>query len=90
MDEAIQEPDLSPWNNSSEEPLIKLRSVTKKYGDFTAIKEIDLDIYKNEFQLSSYKMKSFYGGWLLLLSVTIVLCLGFDIWDFSQVALGNK
>ena len=39
----------SPWLNSSEKPYIKIENVTKKFGDFTAIDSLNLDIYKNEF-----------------------------------------
>jgi len=39
----------SPWLNSSEKPYIQIENVTKKFGDFTAIDNLNLDIYKNEF-----------------------------------------
>ncbi|MDA9802238.1 ABC transporter ATP-binding protein [Candidatus Pseudothioglobus singularis] len=39
----------SPWLNSSEKPYIQILNVTKKFGDFTAIDNLNLDIYKNEF-----------------------------------------
>ena len=38
-----------PWNNPSEEPYIRLENVTKKFGDFIAVDNISLDIYKKEF-----------------------------------------
>ena len=39
----------SPWLNASEKPYIQIENVTKKFGDFTAIDNLNLDIYKNEF-----------------------------------------
>jgi putrescine transport system ATP-binding protein len=37
-----------PWLDANAEPFIKLRSVSKKFGEFTAVDNIDLDIYKGE------------------------------------------
>ena len=34
-----------PWLDADAEPFIKLRSVSKKFGEFTAVDNIDLDIY---------------------------------------------
>ena len=39
----------SPWLNASEKPYIQIENVTKRFGDFTAIDNLNLDIYKNEF-----------------------------------------
>ena len=38
----------SPWLDADAEPFIKLRGVSKKFGEFTAVDNIDLDIYKGE------------------------------------------
>ncbi len=38
----------TPWLDPSSEPFIRLRGVTKKFGDFTAVNNVDLDIYKGE------------------------------------------
>ncbi len=38
----------TPWLDPGEEPFIKLRGITKKFGEFTAVNNIDLDIYKGE------------------------------------------
>ncbi len=35
----------TPWLDPSAEPFIKLRGVTKKFGNFTAVNSVDLDIY---------------------------------------------
>ena len=36
------------WLDPDAEPFIKLRGVTKQFGSFTAVKGVDLDIYKGE------------------------------------------
>ena len=38
-----------PWNDPEEVPLIRISGVTKRFGEFTAIDGIDLDIYRREF-----------------------------------------
>jgi putrescine transport system ATP-binding protein len=37
-----------PWMDPEETPFIKVRSVSKHFGDFTAVDNVDLDIYKGE------------------------------------------
>ena len=37
-----------PWLDGDAEPFIKIRNVTKKFDEFTAVDNIDLDIYKGE------------------------------------------
>ena len=39
----------APWDDPNEVPLIRFRGVTKRFGTFTAIDSLDLDIYKREF-----------------------------------------
>jgi putrescine transport system ATP-binding protein len=39
----------APWNDPQEKPLIRFRNVTKKFGEFTAIDDLTLDIYAREF-----------------------------------------
>ncbi|WP_372610165.1 ABC transporter ATP-binding protein [Aquicoccus sp.] len=38
-----------PWNDPDQEPLIQFRNVTKRFGDFTAIDNLSLDIFEREF-----------------------------------------
>ena len=38
----------SPWLDRDAEPLIKIENVSKKFGDFTAVDGVNLDIYKWE------------------------------------------
>ena len=39
----------APWEDSQATPLISFEKVTKKFGSFTAIDNIDLSIYPKEF-----------------------------------------
>jgi putrescine transport system ATP-binding protein len=40
---------IAPWTDASQKPYIKIINVTKRFGDFTAIDNLSLNIYKNEF-----------------------------------------
>jgi len=37
-----------PWKNPGAEPYIRIERVTKKFGDFVAVKDVTLKIYKRE------------------------------------------
>ena len=39
----------APWEDETETPLIRIENVTKRFGDFTAIDGISLNIYAKEF-----------------------------------------
>ncbi|MFK7744671.1 MAG: ABC transporter ATP-binding protein [Roseobacter sp.] len=39
----------APWSDPSQKPLIRFKSVTKRFGDFTAIDDLTLDIFEQEF-----------------------------------------
>ncbi|WP_212524294.1 ABC transporter ATP-binding protein [Actibacterium sp. MT2.3-13A] len=39
----------APWADPNEKPLIQFRNVTKRFGDFTAIDDLTLDIFRREF-----------------------------------------
>lgn len=41
--------EFAPWDDPNEKPLIRFQGVTKRFGEFTAIDNIDLDIYTKEF-----------------------------------------
>ncbi|QPM91390.1 ABC transporter ATP-binding protein [Pseudooceanicola algae] len=45
----MQQTVFAPWEDPGEKPLIQFRNVTKKFGDFTAIANLDLDIFAREF-----------------------------------------
>ncbi len=39
----------SPWNDPQAKPFIRFENVTKRFGDFTAVSNLTLDIYEREF-----------------------------------------
>jgi putrescine transport system ATP-binding protein len=39
----------APWNDPEAKPIIQFRNVTKRFGDFTAIDNLTLDIHEREF-----------------------------------------
>jgi putrescine transport system ATP-binding protein len=39
----------APWADPNEKPLIQFRNVTKRFGGFTAIDDLTLDIFRREF-----------------------------------------
>ncbi|MEC9197264.1 MAG: ABC transporter ATP-binding protein [Pseudomonadota bacterium] len=39
----------APWDDPDQTPLIRFENVTKRFGDFTAIDNLSLDIYAREF-----------------------------------------
>ena len=38
-----------PWNDPDAKPLIQFRNVTKRFGDFTAVDDLSVDIFEREF-----------------------------------------
>lgn len=40
--------DLRPWRDPSQKPLLEIKNVTKKFGDFVAVDDVSLDIYAGE------------------------------------------
>ena len=45
----VNETAFAPWNDPEAKPLIRFRDVTKRFGEFTAIDALSLDIYEQEF-----------------------------------------
>ena len=41
--------EFAPWKDSSQTPLIRFESVTKRFGDVTAVAGLTLEIYEREF-----------------------------------------
>ena len=39
----------APWDDPTAKPLIQFKNVTKRFGDFTAIDDLTIDIYAQEF-----------------------------------------
>ncbi|TMV54078.1 ATP-binding cassette domain-containing protein, partial [Thioclava sp. BHET1] len=42
-------PVFAPWEAPDAKPLIRAQGVTKRFGTFTAIEDLHLDIYEREF-----------------------------------------
>ena len=45
----VNETAFHPWDDPDAKPIIRFRNVTKRFGDFTAIDDLTLDIYTQEF-----------------------------------------
>ena len=43
-----QSKEQGPSQDADQEPLLQIRAVTKKFGDFTAVNDVNLDIHKGE------------------------------------------
>ena len=39
----------APWADPASKPFISVKNVTKRFGDFTAVDDLSLDIYTREF-----------------------------------------
>jgi putrescine transport system ATP-binding protein len=39
----------APWEDATQAPLISISGVTKKFGDFVAVDNVSIDIYRQEF-----------------------------------------
>lgn len=39
----------APWDDENQKPIIRFENVTKRFGEFTAIDNLTLDIFENEF-----------------------------------------
>ncbi|MCB2134946.1 MAG: ABC transporter ATP-binding protein [Rhodobacteraceae bacterium] len=49
MAQPANRPVFAPWNDPEEKPLIQFKGVTKKFGEFIAIDNLTLDIFRREF-----------------------------------------
>ena len=41
--------NFAPWKDPDKKPIVRFENVTKRFGDFTAVKNCTLDIYEREF-----------------------------------------
>ena len=48
MGEPKSAAELKPWKDPAAVPFISIRNLTKNFGEFTAVNNISLDIYRNE------------------------------------------
>ncbi len=44
----VQDISETPWLDRDADPLIRIKGITKKFGEFTAVNNVDLDIYQGE------------------------------------------
>ena len=44
-----KKPVFAPWADPTQKPFIEIRNVTKTFGDFTAVDDVSLHIYRREF-----------------------------------------
>ena len=49
MANAAEQQVFAPWNDPEAKPIIQFKNVTKRFGDFTAIDDLTLDIHEREF-----------------------------------------
>ena len=45
----VNETDFTPWDDPTSTPLIRVEAVSKRFGEFTAIDDISIDIFPKEF-----------------------------------------
>jgi putrescine transport system ATP-binding protein len=48
MSEANSVAGLKPWTDSNAVPFLQIKNVTKKFGEFTSVNNVSLEIYKGE------------------------------------------
>ena len=48
MAETRPDKKLEPWRDRDARPYIRIERVTKNFGDFTAVDDVSLDIYRGE------------------------------------------
>lgn len=46
---ALTQEYIEPWKSFNEVPQIQIEGISKRYGDFPALRKLDLEIYKGEF-----------------------------------------
>jgi|TARA_B100001964_G_scaffold244296_1_gene325168 ABC-type Fe3+/spermidine/putrescine transport system ATPase subunit len=52
--------------NSTQKPYLQIERLTKKFGDFTALDDVSLDVYEGEFVC--FLGPSGCGNWLSILA----------------------
>ena len=48
MDQPVSVATVKPWIAGEEPPFVRIQKVTKKFGDFTAVDDVSLDVWKGE------------------------------------------
>jgi putrescine transport system ATP-binding protein len=48
MNETVTVASAKPWATGTERPFVRIEKITKKFGDFYAVDDVSLDIWKGE------------------------------------------
>jgi putrescine transport system ATP-binding protein len=48
MNETVTVASAKPWVRGTDRPFVRIEKITKKFGDFTAVDDVSLDIWKGE------------------------------------------
>ena len=48
MSDATLAAETRPWRDSAAKPFISIRNITKRFGDFTAVNDVSLDVHRGE------------------------------------------
>ena len=72
-----------PWLDPDAEPFIKVQSVSKHFGDFTAVDSVDLEIYKGE-------LFCLLGGSGCGKTTLLRIVAGLELPDAGRVILGGQ
>ena len=48
MAEALTTAEARPWRGAETAPFVRIRNVTKRFGEFTAVNDVSLDIWQGE------------------------------------------
>lgn len=73
----------TPWLDPKANPLIRFENITKKYGDFTAVENFNLDIYEKEF----FALLGSSGGGK---STALRMLAGFEQPTSGKIWFGNE
>ncbi len=71
-----------PWLNADTEPFIKIQGVTKRFGAFTAVENVDLDIYRGE-------LFSLLGGSGCGKTTLLRMLAGFELPTVGNITIDN-
>ncbi len=72
-----------PWLKTDEKPFIRIRNLTKKFGDVVAVNDISLDIYENE-------LFSLLGGSGCGKSTLLRMLAGFEIPTSGSIEIDGQ
>ena len=71
-----------PWLDDDAQPFIKIQGVSKRFGAFTAVESVDLDIYKGE-------LFSLLGGSGCGKTTLLRMLAGFEVPTLGSITIDN-